>query len=146
MLEHNEQSHQTANLDKFSKVVVRRGVTKYNMSVAFQTHSPVKSFTTPGQLPTLLKTIQILDSALMRLNHNAVFEIYWFKHPNSPSSNHLIVQTSNISIGGLVVKLAVAILHRTVSASPGFDSRPMHFCCSTGRYKCGGGGGDGRGT
>ena len=28
-------------------------------------------------------------------------------------------------IGGLVVKLAVAILHRTVSASPGFDSRPM---------------------
>jgi hypothetical protein len=24
-----------------------------------------------------------------------------------------------------VVKLAVAILHRTVSASPGFDSRPM---------------------
>jgi hypothetical protein len=22
----------------------------------------------------------------------------------------------------------------------------MHFCCSTGRYKCGGGGGDGRGT
>jgi hypothetical protein len=29
------------------------------------------------------------------------------------------------SIGGLVVKLAVAILHRTVSASPGFDSRPM---------------------
>ena len=29
-------------------------------------------------------------------------------------------------IGGLVVKLAVAI-HWTVSASPGFDSRPMHF-------------------
>ena len=28
-------------------------------------------------------------------------------------------------IGGLVVKLAVAILTRTVSASPGFDSRPM---------------------
>ena len=26
-----------------------------------------------------------------------------------------------------MVKLAVAILHRTVSASPGFDSRPMHF-------------------
>ena len=30
-------------------------------------------------------------------------------------------------IGGLVVKLAVAILHWTVSASPGFDSRPMHY-------------------
>ena len=39
-------------------------------------------------------------------------------------------------IGGLVVKLAVAILHRTVSASPGFDSRPMHFCCCTGRREC----------
>ena len=26
-----------------------------------------------------------------------------------------------------MVKLAVAILNRTVSASPGFDSRPMHF-------------------
>jgi hypothetical protein len=38
--------------------------------------------------------------------------------PNS-SSNH--------RIGGLVVKLAVATLYRTVSASPGFDSRPMHF-------------------
>jgi hypothetical protein len=36
---------------------------------------------------------------------------------------------SHDCIGGLVVKLAVAILHndRTVSASPGFDSRPMHF-------------------
>ena len=34
-----------------------------------------------------------------------------------------------------MVKLAVAILHRTVSASPGFDSRPMHsFCHSTRRY------------
>ena len=30
-------------------------------------------------------------------------------------------------IGGLVVKLAVAKLHSSVSASPGFDSRPMHF-------------------
>jgi hypothetical protein len=45
--------------------------------------------------------------------------------------------TPSISrIGGLVVKLAVAILHRTVSASPGFDSRPMHFCCCTGRREC----------
>ena len=35
-----------------------------------------------------------------------------------------------------MVKLAVAILHRTVSASPGFDSRPMHFCCCTGRREC----------
>ena len=26
-----------------------------------------------------------------------------------------------------MVKLAVAILHRTVSASPGFDSRPMQL-------------------
>ena len=37
----------------------------------------------------------------------------------------------NLRIGGLVVKLAVAI-HWTVSASPGFDSRPMQalfFCC-----------------
>lgn len=33
----------------------------------------------------------------------------------------------DLSIGGLVVKLAVAILRRTVSASPEFDSRPMHF-------------------
>jgi hypothetical protein len=36
------------------------------------------------------------------------------------------IRTAN-RIGGLVVKLAVAIHHRTVSASPGFDSRPMHF-------------------
>ena len=33
----------------------------------------------------------------------------------------------NTCIGGLVVKLAVAIHNWTVSASPGFDSRPMHF-------------------
>ena len=31
-----------------------------------------------------------------------------------------------ICIGGLVVKLAVAKLNSSVSASPGFDSRPMH--------------------
>jgi hypothetical protein len=39
-------------------------------------------------------------------------------------SNHqfLVVETASLSIGGLVVKLAVAI---PVSASPGFDSRPM---------------------
>ncbi|KAF1851227.1 uncharacterized protein K460DRAFT_30100 [Cucurbitaria berberidis CBS 394.84] len=30
------------------------------------------------------------------------------------------------SIGGLVVKLAVATPRRATSASPGFDSRPMH--------------------
>ena len=36
------------------------------------------------------------------------------------------MRTAN-RIGGLVVKLAVAIHHWTVSASPGFDSRPMHF-------------------
>ena len=41
------------------------------------------------------------------------------------------------SIGGLVVKLAVAIHHRTVSASPGFDSRPMHYFCHSTRC-CGG--------
>jgi hypothetical protein len=33
-------------------------------------------------------------------------------------------------IGGLVVKLAVAMRdsRSQMSASPGFDSRPMHFC------------------
>jgi hypothetical protein len=37
---------------------------------------------------------------------------------------------SSHRIGGLVVKLAVAIRDRISndSASPGFDSRPMHFC------------------
>ena len=30
-----------------------------------------------------------------------------------------------------MVKLAVAIHHRTVSASPGFDSRPMHFAVAS---------------
>jgi hypothetical protein len=38
--------------------------------------------------------------------------------------------SSKNRIGGLVVKLAVAILSRTVSASPGFDFRPMHFAVS----------------
>ena len=43
--------------------------------------------------------------------------------------NVLIHQSHVISIGGLVVKLAVAIDIYDVydSASPGFDSRPMHF-------------------
>jgi hypothetical protein len=46
-----------------------------------------------------------------------IIAIMIFVNFKFPSSNH------RISIGGLVVKLAVAI---TVSASPGFDSRPMH--------------------
>ena len=46
----------------------------------------------------------------------------------SPFDETFIEVTNNFtSIGGLVVKLAVAIHLRTVSASPGFDSRPMHF-------------------
>ena len=42
----------------------------------------------------------------------------------------IIAQPSSSSIGGLVVKLAVAIrdLISYDSASPGFDSRPMHEC------------------
>ena len=45
---------------------------------------------------------------------------YIYVECQSPSINHQ--QTLN-SIGGLVVKLAVA---KRKSASPGFDSRPMH--------------------
>ena len=43
------------------------------------------------------------------------------------SSLYQLHISSITSIGGLVVKLAVAIHHRRVSASPGFDSRPMHY-------------------
>jgi hypothetical protein len=52
-----------------------------------------------------------------------IFQIPETFHQRNRSST---MRTVN-RIGGLVVKLAVAIHHRTVSASPGFDSRPMHF-------------------
>jgi hypothetical protein len=44
----------------------------------------------------------------------------------------LLTHQQNDSIGGLVVKLAVAIRDLQISddsASPGFDSRPMHLSC-----------------
>ena len=50
------------------------------------------------------------------------------------SSSHMIFHVAgkaiSTSIGGLVVKLAVAMRDNISndSASPGFDSRPMHFC------------------
>jgi hypothetical protein len=49
-----------------------------------------------------------------------------YNEAKPPSSNQQFVG-SKPRIGGLVVKLAVAIHHRTVSASPGFDSRPMQL-------------------
>jgi hypothetical protein len=49
----------------------------------------------------------------------------------APGGTHIIQHQHDSSIGGLVVKLAVAILYRTVSASPGFDSRPMHLAVTT---------------
>jgi hypothetical protein len=51
--------------------------------------------------------------------------IYMLQSGKLPSNHMKQLSPSTFCIGGLVVKLAVAILQRTVSASPGFDSRPM---------------------
>ena len=64
-----------------------------------------------------------------------------------PKSIHQRIKYSTMRtanrIGGLVVKLAVAKptirlrLESSVSASPGFDSRPMHFAsCEERRWCC----------
>ena len=90
------------------------------------------SYTAPS-----LSTQSLLHSSQFSFLFHSVYE------PSIYSSFHQIIHLNDSRIGGLVVKLAVAILHRTVSASPGFDSRPMHYALFflplyTSQQRCGG--------